>query len=320
MENKSNQFDKSMEEENEILVINSHSLKLTHLNKVFWSDQNYSKGDLINYYRQVAPYILPYLKDRPESLNRFPNGIQGSSFFQKDMGALHPEWVKTEKIYSESNDKEINYLVCQNEATLIYMVNLGCIEINPWSSRIAQLENPDYVIIDIDPLNISFDFVIETALAVKEVLDQVRIKAYCKTSGATGLHVYIPLGAKYHYEQARQFAKVIAFLTHQRLPTTTSMERSPSKRKKKVYLDFLQNSYGQTIAAPYCVRPKPKAPVSTPLEWEEVKVGLNPIDFNMQNTMERLKRKGDLFKPILGKGINLQDCLNQLEEIVNEQH
>jgi len=309
-----------MEEENEILVINSHSLKLTHLNKVFWTDQKYSKGDLIDYYRQVAPYILPYLKDRPESLNRFPNGIQGSSFFQKDMGALHPEWVKTEKIYSESNDKEINYLVCQNEATLIYMVNLGCIEINPWSSRIAQLENPDYVIIDIDPLNISFDFVIETALTIKEVLDQVRIKAYCKTSGATGLHVYIPLGAKYHYEQARQFAKVIAFLTHQKLPTTTSMERSPSKRKKKVYLDFLQNSYGQTIAAPYCVRPKPKAPVSTPLEWEEVKLGLNPIDFNMQNTMERLKRKGDLFKPVLGKGINLQDCLNQLEEIVNEQH
>ncbi|MEJ2618501.1 MAG: hypothetical protein P8Z35_26345, partial [Ignavibacteriaceae bacterium] len=223
------------------IVINNHNLKLTNLNKVFWPDEGFSKGDLINYYRKVSDYMLPYLVDRPQSLNRHPDGINGKSFFQKDITQKHPGWVKTEAIYSESNDKEINFLICNNEATLVYMANLGCIEINPWFSRITNINNPDYFVIDLDPEDIPFEKVIETALAVKDVLDELKIESLCKTSGATGLHIYVPLGAKYEYNIAKDFAYLIAKIVNSRIPDFTSLERSPSKRKKKVYLDYLQN-------------------------------------------------------------------------------
>ena len=182
------------------------------------------------------------------------------------------------------------------------MANLGCIEINSWFSRIESLENPDYLVIDLDPVDIEFDKVVETALAVKEVLDEAGAESYCKTSGATGIHVYVPLAAKYDYDTAREFAHIIAKLTNAKIPEITSLERSPSKRKKKVYLDYLQNRKGQTLAAPYSVRPRPRAPVATPLEWKEVKQGLNPVDFNMKNIFGRLEKKGDLFKPDAGGG------------------
>ncbi|RPI15799.1 MAG: hypothetical protein EHM58_13365 [Ignavibacteriae bacterium] len=295
------------------VVINKQKLKLTNLDKLYWPDEKITKGDLIEYYREVSKYILPYLKDRPQSLNRYPNGIKGKNFFQKDVGNMPPDWVSTYKILSESTNKKVNYIVCRNEATLLYMVNLGCIEINPWSSRIQSLETPDYLAIDLDPEGISFDSVVETALAVKEVLDEAEISSYCKTSGKTGMHIFIPLKAKYNFEITKEFAHIIAKITHDKVPGITSLERSPSKRKKKVYIDFLQNNIGQTLAAPYSVRPSPGAAVSTPLLWKEVKRGLDPHDFNIKNTSKRISKIGDIFYDVLRKGTDIEKKLKKLD-------
>lgn len=295
------------------VVIDGQLLKISNRSKVYWPEEGYTKGELIDYYMHVSSYILPYLKDRPESLNRHPNGIEGESFYQKDMGDKLPSWIQSEAVFSESNGKDINYLLCQNKATLIYMANLGCIEINPWNSRIQKISKPDYIVIDLDPSdNNTFQEVIQTALVVKKILDKAGAEAYCKTSGATGLHIYIPLGAKYEFEQGKNFAHIIAQLVHDQLPELTSLTRNPKERKKQIYIDFLQNRSGQTLAAPYSVRPKAGATVSTPLEWKEVKKGLHPSQFTIKTIFKRLEKKGDLFKGILGKGINMEKCLKNL--------
>jgi bifunctional non-homologous end joining protein LigD len=295
------------------LKASGRDLKLTHLSKIYWPRDKYTKGDLINYYKEAAPVILPYLKDRPENLNRHPNGIEGPSFYQKDLED-HPGWVKTVKIYSESNDKDIHYLVCNDAATLLYMANLGCIEINPWNSRTKNLDNPDYAIIDLDPEDIGFDKVVETAQVTHKILEKYGVPSYCKTSGATGLHIFIPLAAKYDYDLARQFVQVLVTLVNRELPKITSLERSPKKRQKKIYLDYLQNRHGQTLAAPYSVRPKPGATVSTPLEWSEVNKKLNPKNFTIRNIFKRLEKKGDLWKPVLGKGANIERIIGKMQE------
>ncbi|MBX9853479.1 MAG: non-homologous end-joining DNA ligase [Cytophagaceae bacterium] len=302
------------QDQNELQVeIEGHGLKFTNLKKIYWPQEGYTKRDLIEYYDKISPYILPYLKDRPENLRRNPNGITQGSFFQKDMPDTIPDWIKTKKLYSESNDKNINYMICQSKADLLYMANLGCIEINPWLSRIQSIEYPDYFVIDLDPQDVPSENVIEVAHAVKEVLDRGNITGFCKTSGSRGLHIYVPLGAKYDYDQTKQFAELIASLTNELVPKITSLERMPARRKNKIYLDYLQNRRGQTLAAPYCVRPKPGATVSTPLEWEEVKDGLHPSQFNIRNIFERLKEKGDIFKGIMGKGADIEKALKKLK-------
>jgi bifunctional non-homologous end joining protein LigD len=292
--------------------VKGRELKLTNLDKVYWPKEKYTKGDLVDYYKKIAPFIMPYLKDRAENLNRHPNGIEGPSFYQKNMEHQPPKWVKTKKIFSESNDAYINYLVCQDEPTLLYMANLGCIEINPWNSRINKLSHPDYAIIDLDPEAIGFDRVVEAALTTHKILEDLNVPNYCKTSGATGLHIFIPLGAKYEYELAKQFAQLIATLVNTKLPKTTSLERSPKKRQKRIYLDYLQNRKGQTLAAPYSVRPKPGATVSTPLEWKEVNQKLDPKNFTMETIFKRLDKQGDLWKPVLGKGVDIKKIINKL--------
>src|SRR3989344_5995246 len=218
-------------------MVNNNSVKATNLDKIFWPKEKYTKGDVIEYYRKIAPYILPYLKDRPESLLRQPNGIGKPGFFQKNIEHKVPERVVTHKIYSESNEENINYLVCQNKETLIYMANLGCIEINPWFSRIQHLDHPDYCVLDLDPEKISFEKVIEAALTIHKFLDKLDIPNYCKPSGATGLHIYIPLGAKYGYNQAKTFAELVAKIINKQIPEFTSVLRMPAKRQGKVYLD-----------------------------------------------------------------------------------
>lgn len=297
------------------LKVGKVTLKLTNQQKVYWPDEGYTKGDLVNYYAEVADWILPYLKDRPQSLNRFPNGIKGPSFYQKDMDTkVIPAWLRTEPVFSESNDENLDYLICNDKATLMYMANLGCIEINPWNSRLKSLEKPDWMVIDLDPEDIDFKEVVKAALATKKVCDKLEIDCYCKTSGATGLHIYIPLGAKYEYAIVRSFGQLLATQIHELLPDTTSMVRQPKNRQKKVYLDYLQNSKGQTLAAPYSVRPKPGATVSTPLEWSEVNAKLHPSQFTIKNIFKRLDKKGDLWKPVLGKGVDIKSVLKKLEE------
>jgi bifunctional non-homologous end joining protein LigD len=293
----------------------NQNLSITNREKIYWPDEKITKGDLIDYYSQVGKFMLPYLKDRPQSMHRFPNGIKGESFYQKDVDVNKiPSWLTTEKIYSESNKAYINYLVCNDIETLIYMANLGCIEINPWNSRIASPENPDWLVIDLDPEDISFKEVVIAANAVRKVFEELDVESYCKTSGATGLHIYIPLAAKYDYDIVKTFAELIATNVHDLVPDTTSLLRSPAKRKNKVYVDFLQNRRGQTLAAPYSVRPKPGATVSTPLEWTEVNARLDPKNFTIKNIFRRLDKTGDLWKPVIGKGVDIKKCLKKLQE------
>jgi bifunctional non-homologous end joining protein LigD len=296
------------------LKVGKTTLHLTNQNKVYFPDDGITKGDIVNYYNEVADLILPYLKNRPQSMNRFPNGIKGPSFYQKDVDTDKiPAWLKTAAIYSESNNADIDYLICNDKATLLYMANLGCIDINPWNSTLKNIENPDWMVIDIDPEKEDFKEVVLTALTVKEVLDELQTECYCKTSGATGLHVYVPLGAKYNYDSVKLFGELIAHQVHSRLPEITSLERTVKKRNRKIYIDFLQNRTGQTLAAPYSVRPKPGATVSTPLEWDEVNDNLSPSQFTIENVLERFVEKGDLWKPVLGKGANLKSILKKLE-------
>lgn len=285
------------------------SLELTHLDKIYWPDEGYTKGDLIEYYRQIASFILPYLKDRPETLRRYPNGITEPSFYQKAVGKV-PSWIHTELIQHE--DHRVRYLCIEDERSLLYVVNLGCIDINPFNSRVQSLYYPDYLVIDLDPEKVRFDAVIEVAQAVHAVLEEWKVPNFCKTSGATGMHIYIPMRAQYTFDEVKHFAELIAHFVHQRLPDLTSLERHPDKRQEKVYVDYLQNNFAQTIVAPYAVRPRPGAPVSTPLKWSEVKRGLNPQDFNIKTVLKRFAKLGDLFKPVLGKGINLKSILKKI--------
>lgn len=289
-------------------------IEFTHLDKVFFPKHGYTKGDIISYYESVADVMLPYLKDRPQSLLRQPHGITDGGFFQKNMKHL-PDWVPSVDIFSESNNKNLHWVVGGKLETLLYLVQLGSIEINPWNSRVGNLDKPDWVVIDLDPEGTrSFKDVITVALEVKRVCDEWGVQSLPKTSGKTGIHIYIPLGAKYNYEQAKNFAHLIVLEVNTRLPKLTSVLRTPDKRPNKIYLDFLQNRRGQTLAAPYSLRPTNDATVSTPLHWSEVTPDLKPTDFTIKNTRQRLDRVGDLWKPVLGKGIDLAKILNVIKE------
>jgi bifunctional non-homologous end joining protein LigD len=301
-------------EETQVKKICGHDLKFTHLSKVYWPEDGVTKRDMFNYYYQVAEYILPYLKDRPQSLNRFPNGIHGPSFYQKDVRGKSPDWVRTFP-YTTSEGEDKDYLVGHDEATLLWMASLGCIEMNPWFSRIQSPDNPDYCIIDLDPDKNTFDQVIEAAQEVKKVLDAIDVPSYCKTSGSTGIHIYIPLDAKYDYDQSQMFARLIVDIVHQQIPDYTTLERMVKNRNGKMYLDFLQNRPGATIAGPYSLRPKPGATVSMPLHWDEVKPGLTMKHFTIHNSVARLKKEGDLFKGVLGKGIDLEKTIKKAKSI-----
>ncbi|MHC0447562.1 DNA ligase D [Flavobacterium sp. 3-218] len=300
------------------LKVGKTVLHLTNQNKVYFPKDKITKGEIVQYYDEVAELILPYLKDRPESMNRFPNGIDGPSFYQKDVDVDKiPKWLKTKKIFSESNNADIDYLICNNKETLLYMANLGCIEINPWNSTIKHIQNPDWLVIDLDPAKDDFKQVVQTALVVKEVLDELETECLCKTSGASGLHIYIPLGAQYDYDSIKILGELIAKEVQSRLPDITSVDRSIKKRNNKLYIDFLQNRRGQTLAAPYSVRPKPGATVSTPLEWSEVNEKLHPSQFTIKNVLQRFEKKGDLWKPVLSKGANIKKIIHKLEASQN---
>jgi bifunctional non-homologous end joining protein LigD len=291
-----------------------HDLKFTNLSKVYWPEDNVTKRDMFNFYYQIAEYILPYLKDRPLSLNRFPGGIHGPSFYQKDVKNKAPDWAKTFP-YRTSDGEDKEYLVGDDEATLLWMATLGCIEMNPWFSRIQTPDNPDYCVIDLDPDKNTFDQVIEAALIVKKLLDAINVPSYCKTSGSTGIHIYIPMGAKYTYEQTQLFARILVNRVHEEIPEYTSLERMISNRKGKMYLDFLQNRPGATIAGPYSLRPKVGATISMPLHWDELKPGLKMTDFTIFNALDRLKVEGDLFKGVLDEGIDLEEAIVKAKSV-----
>ncbi len=248
-------------------------VSLTHPSKVFWPGEGITKGDVAGYYHDISAIILPYLKDRPQSLYRTPEGIGKKGFFQKNVSDLKAGWFRT---YREKNSKgeTVEYLLCQDEDTLQFMVNLGCIEINPWSSSLPDVTRPDFMIFDLDPVEVAFEKVIALALKFKALFDRLSLPAFCKTSGSRGLHIYVPLQPVYTYPQVQRFVRLIEEHIHRENGDITSFERSPSARKGKIYLDYLQNARGKTMASVYSLRPRPGATVSAPLEWEELAPGL----------------------------------------------
>lgn len=301
-------------DETQVRKINGQEIKFTNLSKIYWPKEKLTKRDMLNYYYQIAPYILPYLKDRPQSMNRHPNGITGESFYYKDVSGTAPQWIETFLYKSPTDNRHRKYLVAKDDASLLYMATLGCIEMNPWHSRVTTEDYPDWCIIDLDPAENTFQQVIEAANVTKDILEDLGITSFPKTSGSTGIHIYIPLGAKYTYEQSKEFARIVATLVQRRIPKYTSIERIVKARKGKMYIDFLQNRPQATVAAPYSLRPKPGATVSMPLHWDEVKKGLKMKDFTIYNTLERIKTNGDIFKPVLGKGINLSKVIKEFSK------
>jgi bifunctional non-homologous end joining protein LigD len=300
-----------------LLDIDGQKLKFTNLNKVFYPAEKYVKRDVINYYDAVSELILPHLADRPLSLKRYPNGIASDFFFQKQAAGSFPPWLRTEPIFSEHNQAPIDFVVADDRASLLYLTNLGCIDQNPWMSRVASLENPDFILIDLDPSHCGYDRIVEAAQLVRKKLEAIRLEGYPKTTGGDGMHIYIPLEPRYTYAQARSFAEILARMVASERPDLFTTPRAVASREKgKVYFDYLQISSGKTISAPYVLRAYPGAPVSTPLTWAEVKKGLTPQKFHLGNVLERFAKVGDVFAPVLTKKQRLEDSMGRLEALL----
>ena len=286
----------------------------TNLDKVYWPAEGFTKGDLLAYYEQVADVLLPWLRGRPIHLNRFPDGIAGKSFYQKEAKEGTPEWVRTVDIASSGRGgKSLCYMVCDDRETLLYLVNLGSIDLHPWMSRVESQESPDWAVIDLDPKEAPFADVVKIAREVGRLLRGIGLKPYLKTSGSTGLHVFVGLKPGYGYAHSEMFCESVARIVARDLPEIATVERSLAERGGKVYVDFGQNRKGQTVVPPYVVRPVRGATVSTPLHWDELEGDLQISHFTLQNVPERLERLGDLFRPVLAEPQDLSAAIGQLE-------
>ena len=264
-------------------------VRFTNRSKVLWPEHGYTKGDLIDYYRAVAPALLPLLRSRPLVLTRFPDGIHGKNFFQKDAPGHTPDWVRTWRVFSEERQREIDYFLCEDLDTLLFLANLATIPLHVWSSRIESAQHPDWCILDLDPKGAPFAHVIRVARAAGELCQQLGLPAFLKTSGGTGLHVLLPLGAQLNHLQSRMLGELLARVLVQRLPDIATITRAVEARGGKVYVDYLQNGHGKLIASAYCVRPRPGAPVSTPLLWDELTDDLDPGQFTLRTVPPRLR-------------------------------
>ncbi len=293
-----------------------HKIEFTNLKKVFWPDDGYTKGDLVEYYDRISPYIIPHLQDRPLVFERFPNGINGQSFYQKDAPDHTPAWIRTEAIWSEDVERSIRYFVGADRDQLLYIANTGNIQQNPWMSRIQHLDYADFLVFDLDPVEAPYSTVQQVAIVVKETLDELGLRSYPKTSGATGIHVQLPvLENTFTYEDVRIFAEAVASIVVQRLPEYATIERVVRKRKAHhVYVDYLQNIRGKTVASVYSPRPRPHAPVSTPLEWREFSRPIDPNAFTIKTIFERLERFGDLFEKALTDRQDISNFLKVLRK------
>jgi bifunctional non-homologous end joining protein LigD len=290
-------------------------VNFTNLEKVFWPAEGYTKGDLIDYYRSVSDRLLPYLEDRPVVLTRYPDGIAGKSFYQKDAPAFVPEWIRTETMWSEHAQREIRYFVCENEETLAYLANLGTIPLHLWSSRVGSLQYPDWCILDLDPKQAPFSHVVRIARAIRGLCEDIGLPSYVKTSGSTGLHVLLPLAGQCTYEQSRRLAEVLARVIVAEHRDVATIARSIAAREGRVYVDFLQNGHGRLLVAPFSVRPLPGAPVSAPLRWTEVTARLDIGRFTIRSLQDRLRRqRGDPGGGMLDQVPDLEGALKRLHE------
>ena len=301
------------EKNEDLIMIGRKKVQLTNLNKVYWPKERYIKGQMIAYYEQMADYILPFIKNKPISMHRFPNGITAEGFFQKDVDTDNiPSWIKTVPIHSESTGKETDYIVCNDKATLLYIANLGSIEVNPWLSTYQKPEYPDFAVLDLDPNGADFQELIQVAKTTHDIFEELKVPAYLKTSGATGFHIYVYLKKKYTYHVARDFIELVAQMVQERHPDTTSLVRDPKKRKGMIYLDFLQNRRGQTIASPYSLRPKEGATVSTPLRWEELTPKLRIADYNIKTILKRVQEVDNPWATLWDSAVNIKQILAKL--------
>jgi bifunctional non-homologous end joining protein LigD len=298
------------------LTINHQRLKFTNLKKVFYPADGYTKRDVINFYAAVADLLVPHLRDRPLSLKRYPNGIAADFFFQKEVAASFPDWLHTEEIPT-SETETTRMVIADDKAALLFLANLGCIDQNPWMSRVGSLENPDFVLIDLDPYHCGYDRIVEAAQLVRQKLELIGLQGYPKTTGGNGMHVYIPLETRYTYAQSRALAEVLSRWAAAERPDLFTMPRTVAAREKgKVYFDWMQNAEGKTISAPYVLRAHPGAPVATPLSWDEVQPGLKPQQFHIANVLRRFERVGDLFAGVLQKPQRLEKALEKLSALV----
>jgi bifunctional non-homologous end joining protein LigD len=291
------------------------TIAFSNLDKVFWPEEGYTKRDLIEFYKNVFPWMQPYLADRPLVLTRYPDGIAGKSFYQKNAPDFFPEWVRTEDIWSGSSERDIRYLVADDLESLLYIVNTGAIPLHLWMSRASDIQHPDWCLLDLDPKTAPFAHVVELAKASKQLCDRIGLPAFIKTSGATGLHVLIPLAGKFTYDQSRTLGHLLARVIEREHRDIATTARSIPARKGKVYLDFLQNRHGQLMVAPFSVRPLPVAPVSTSLEWSEVNAKLDPKKFTIRTVLKRLEKKGDPLAPLLTTKPDLMKALATLSEL-----
>jgi bifunctional non-homologous end joining protein LigD len=288
-------------------------LDLTNLDKVFWSEKHLTKGDLLAYYREIAPWLLPYLKDRPVVLTRYPDGIEGKSFFQKDAPVYAPDWMRIETMWSEQARREIRYFVLDDADSLLYVANMASIPLHVWSSRVGSLERPDWSVLDLDPKGAPLTDVVKIARFVHRLCADIGLEHFVKTSGSTGLHILIPLAARYTYEQSRTLAELIARLTVEALDEIATITRSVERREGKVYIDYLQNGHGRLLVAPFSARPLPAAPVSMPLRWPQVTSRLSLERFTIENAARIVARAGDPMAGILTAAADVPGALQRLE-------
>jgi len=288
--------------------------ELTNVKKTFWPDDGYTKGDLLAYYRAISPWLLPYLRNRPVVMTRYPDGIGGKSFFQKDAPGFAPDWIRTERMWSEDTQREIDYFVCDDVASLLYVVNLGSIPLHIWSSRAPTLERPDWCVLDLDPKGAPFEQVVEVALAARKLCERIELPLYVKTSGSSGLHLLVPLGRQCTHEQSRSLGELLARCLVGLLPEIATITRQVSRRDGRVYVDYLQNGSGKLLVAPFSVRPLPGAPVSMPLAWREVNRRLDIRKHTIRTAPERMKKlKGDPLLGVLEQVPDLPAALGRLQ-------
>ncbi len=292
----------------------------SNLNKVFWPEEGYTKGDMIEYYRAASHWLLPYVRDRPVVMTRYPDGIDGKSFFQKDAPEWVPDWVRTEKVYSRDSEKETNYFIGDDVETILYIANMGSIPLHVWSSRLSSLEQPDWCILDLDPKEAPFEYVVRTAKEIRALCDAIELPCFVKTSGSTGLHVLVPLGRQCTYDQSKVLSQLLATVAAARIPDIATIQRALPSRQGRVYIDFVQNGHGKLLVSPLCVRPLPGAPVSMPLKWSEVNGKLTATKYTIKNAPKRIGRmKEDPMRGVLTEKPDLPVVLDRLAELVEAE-
>ncbi|HLA74354.1 MAG TPA: DNA ligase D [Gammaproteobacteria bacterium] len=300
------------------IATDGYSVSLTHLEKLYWPEQGINKGDLLKYYCAMAPHIIPYIKNRPLILKRYPDGVNEPFFYQHDIDNA-PEFLRTIRLKTDEG-RTLNYALCDNLAGLLYIVNLGTIAQHPWHSRVGTLDYPDWMVFDLDPQGVDFNSVCDVALALRDILSRLGLSAYVKTSGSRGMHVYVPVQPTYTYERVASFAASVARIVERRNPSLVTLERSLAKRPTAcVYLDHLQNARGKTIVSAYSPREREEATVSTPLKWREVDRKLNPKIFTLAKARQRVTKQGDVFLPILTQPQGLEDATIKLAGLMTEK-